>query len=213
MAAPAPSVPPAFQQVCSALREARPRPDVDVTEVPAPTRLAPHSLALALELPGPPEGEPLATGRFVVLHDPREQQGWGGDTRLVTFLRAGLDDDMTRDPLLAEVAWSWLGDALAGRGVAAATTSGTVTTTVSRRFGAGAGDAHHGTEPEVGEVELRCSWTPLPGSGPAGRRDAADPAGAATPDLVAHLGAFCDLLGLAAGAPPLRPGVALLRRR
>ena len=77
------------------------------------------------------------------------------------------------------------------RGAEHTAAGGTVTRTVSVRFG-------HITEPdEVSEVEVRASWTPV----------------AAEDDLPLdrHLLAFCDLLCATAGLPP--PGVAALPRR
>lgn len=199
MAAPAQEAPAGFTRACALLRAARPRRDVVVAEVAAPTRVAPHALAMTAELSGPqPDGEPGATGRFVLLHDPAGQPGWDGDTRIVVFVRAAVDDVMTRDPLLAEVAWSWLLDALRDHDAPAHAVSGTVTTTMSRRFGTEVSAPALGADggPEEGEVELRCSWSPDEGS-----------------DAAAHLAAFCDVLGLAAGVAPLTPGVAPLRPR
>ena len=38
--------------------------------------------------------EDAATGRFVLLHDPAGQEGWGGQWRCVTFARAAIDLEM-----------------------------------------------------------------------------------------------------------------------
>lgn len=180
----------------AALRAASVRSDVLLRELP-PSRLAPHGLTLRAELTGPTPtaagaeaGEPAASGRLLVLHDPAGQDGWDGVLRVVTLLQATLDEPMARDPMLADVAWDWLLEALDGQGAGHRAVSGTVTTTVSRGFGGRA--ASGGLEDA--ELELRCSWSPV---GP----------------LVAHLAAFCDLLGLAAGVPPVRPGVTPLRPR
>ena len=35
-----------------------------------------------------------------------------GTYRIVTFVRAGLESDLGNDPLLGQVGWSWLQDAL-----------------------------------------------------------------------------------------------------
>ena len=88
-------------------------------EVPAPgNRVAPYGYAVEAELL-PLHGsqividaEPLATGRFIVLHDPGGNDDWQGTWRVVTMASAGVDIHMGRDPLLAEVTWSWLIDAL-----------------------------------------------------------------------------------------------------
>ena len=156
-----------------------------LTEVPAPKRLAPYAVAVAAEvLRGDDE---VASGRFVVLHDPAGQEGWRGDTRVVAFVSADVEPEMAADPSLGEVGWSWLTEALATCPHTAA--GGTVTRTVSSRFGQIA-------EPvEASELEVRASWTPLP---------AAD----GSLDLVAHLEAWCALLCATAGLPPA--GVTVL---
>lgn len=163
------------------------RAGLSLHEVPAPRRLAPHAVAVAAEVER--DGQEVGSGRFVVLHDPEGQEGWRGDTRVVAFVSAEVDAEMAADPALAEVGWSWLADALAERDAQHTAAGGTVTRTASARFGQIA-------EPqEASEVEVRASWTPVETDGRV--------------DLVAHLGAFCDLLCSAAGLPP--PGVTALR--
>ena len=64
-------MPPDFARALESLRAARLRPEVRVTEVPAPARIAPFSLALTADVLGPPTtDEDLASGRFVLLPDP-----------------------------------------------------------------------------------------------------------------------------------------------
>ncbi len=58
-----------------------------------------------------PAGE-LATGRLVLLHDPDGEQAWDGVLRLVVYVRAEVDAELASDPLLPDVGWSWLTDAL-----------------------------------------------------------------------------------------------------
>lgn len=200
------AVPAVFRESSALLRAAIPRPDIRVVEQPAPLRLAAHALALGLELDSPAAGAAAADGRFVLLHHPGGQPGWGDDTRVVAYARAGLDGEMTRDPLLAEAVWSWLLEGLHERGARVDGLRGTVTTTASRHFGGEAEDAGEpgaDEDPEVGGVELRCSWTPLdPDGGPV-----------RAPHLLAHLEALAGLLAAVAGAPPLSPGVLPLRPR
>ena len=45
-------------------------------EVPAPKKLAPYSAALSAETVETVGATPVATGRFVVLHDPNGQDAW-----------------------------------------------------------------------------------------------------------------------------------------
>jgi hypothetical protein len=166
------------------------RPGLLITEVPAPRKLAPHALALSAEVTR--DGTEVASGRFVVLHDPAGQEGWRGDTRIVAFVSADVDPEMAADPSLAEVGWQWLEEALEQRAAAHTAAGGTVTRTSSKRFG-------QLEEPdEVNELEVRASWTALPG-----------PSGAV--ELGHHLRAWCDLLCSTAGLPPV--GVTALPSR
>ena len=183
----------AVKAVFAALASTQPRADVSLEEVPAPgSKVAPFGYALEAELLPQRlnqvivDAEPLATGRFIVLHDPAGKDDWRGTWRLVTMASAGVDLDMGRDPLLAEVTWSWLLEALEARGAGYRAERGTVTVTASRRFGSGVDDSD--SELDVCEVELRCSWSPT------GAEELAD-----------HLAAFCDLLGALAGVPAPDP--------
>ncbi len=166
------------------------RPRLSLTEVPGPKRLAPFSVAVAAEIRDA-DDEQVASGRFVVLHDPAGQDGWRGDTRVVAFVSADVEAEMAADPALAQVGWSWLTESLQDRGALHTAAGGTVTRTVSCRFGQ-LEDAD-----EASEVEVRASWTPL-----------ADADGSL--DLGLHLRAWCDLLCATAGLPPV--GVVRLRR-
>ena len=165
------------------------RAGLELEEVPAPKRLAPYAVAVSAEVGR--GDEQVASRRFVVLHDPDGQEGWRGDTRVVAFVSADVEAEMAADPALAQVGWSWLTDSLAERGATHTAAGGTVTRTVSCRFGQ-IEDAE-----EASEVEVRASWTPL-----------LDADG--TMDLGVHLLAWCDLLCATAGLPP--PGVLALRR-
>lgn len=187
--------PVAFRRAVASLTAARPRPEVRVTRMPPPRRLAPFGCALQAVVAGDPAaaGEELADGRFILLHDPGGGEGWRGVFRVVTLARAALEPELAADPLLPEVAWSWLTEALAGSGAVSGEASGTVTRAGSAFFGGLAG------RPPRGELELRASWTP-----------ADDPAAAG-----GHLLGWCALLAQCAGLPPDSDGAvtALPRRR
>lgn len=187
------AVPPVFAAAVASLHavlDAAARPGLALHEVPAPRKLAPYAVAIAAEVS---RGEDeVASGRFVVLHDPAGQGGWRGDTRIVAFVSAEVEPEMAADPALAQVGWSWLTESLAGRGAQHTAAGGTVTRTSSTRFGSLEEPA------EDSEVEIRASWTALP-----------DHDGAI--DLGEHLRAWCDLLCATAGLPP--PGVSALPRR
>ena len=178
---------PDFTRALEDLRRARVRPEVAISEVPAPQRIAPYAVALTASVldPADPDDE-LASGRFVLLHDPMAPEPWGGQWRAVTFARAELEPEVAGDPLLGEVGWSWLIDALLGRRVDFGAEAGTVTRVVSQSF-AGLAD-----RPASVEMEIRASWTPL------------------GPTVGDHFLAWSDLLCTVAGLPPLPEGVTAL---
>ena len=166
------------------------RPELDVDEMPAPQRIAPFSAAVAADvLVG---GEEVGSGRLVLLHDPAGNPAWQGTFRCVTFARADIDPEMVTDPLLAQVGWSWLLDALAGHGADFDAPSGTVTSVSSESFGGMAEEAPRA------EIEVRASWTPqlVDGIG-----------------LAPHLAAWAELLCTTAGLPPLPAGVVPMPSR
>ncbi|WP_425457950.1 DUF3000 domain-containing protein [Actinotalea subterranea] len=185
-------VPAEFVRALEQLRDRRLRPEVRLTEIPAPARIAPYAVALTAEVHGDedagPGHEEPTTGRFVLLHDPAGQEAWDGTFRVVSLVRATLDPEAGADPLLCEAAWTWVEDALAAPGVDAHAVGGTVTRVMSQSFGA------LEERPAEVEVEIRASWSP--------RGDAG-----------AHLGAWATLLCTAAGLPPLPDGVTALGRR
>ncbi|MEO7131452.1 MAG: DUF3000 domain-containing protein [Dermatophilaceae bacterium] len=176
-----------FARSATALREVRLRSELRITEVPAPTRIAPHAVAFTADVidPSDPE-EDLATGRFVVLHDPSAPEAWDGQWRVVTFARAELEPELSADPMLGAVGWSWLMDSLGDRELDWTAEAGTVTRVVSESF-AGLADR----EPSV-EMEIRASWTPTGG------------------ELTEHMRAWADMLCTIAGVPPLPDGVVPL---
>ena len=178
---------PEFARALEELHHARLRPEIRLTEVPAPQRIAPDAVALTAEVVDPRDtDDDLASGRFVLLHDPSAPEPWGGQWRAVTFARAELEPEVATDPLLGEVGWSWLVDALGTRGVEYVAEAGTVTRVVSQSF-AGLAD-----RPASVEMEVRASWTPL------------------GPEVGEHLLAWSDLLCTIAGLPPLPEGVVAL---
>ena len=175
-----------FRVALASLREVRLRPEIVVEEAPAPQRLAPYAIALSAEVVV--DDEDLGNGRLVVLHDPEGQEAWAGTFRIVAFIKATLEPEMAADPMLAEVGWSWLIEALASHGADFDNISGTVTRVTSESFG-GLAD-----RPLEGQIEIRASWTPI------------------DPVLGPHSRAWAEVLGQAAGLMPLPPGVAQLPR-
>jgi DUF3000 family protein len=178
--APAPDL---FRAAVASLTSTSVRTEVRVEPLRPPQRLAPYSYAIAAEVRDD-QGDELASGRLVLLHDPDGVEAWDGLLRLVAFASAELDPQMGVDPMLPAVGWSWLTGALEERGAAYRAAGGTVTQTTSTRFGDLAGPR------TTIELEMRASWT------------------AEQPDMAPHLHAFVDLLCTAAGLPP--EGVTVL---
>jgi hypothetical protein len=177
-----------WQVALDSLQSPTLRPEFSLEEVPAPQRLAPHSIALAVEAVDA-DDEELAVGRFIVLHDPDGQDTWDGEFRVVSFVRAPIESDVVTDDLFDEVAWSWLTDALTDAGAQFHNASGTVTRTVSRSF---AGLEDRSTETDL---EIRASWSPD------------------TEDLSLHLKAWLALVEKSSGLTPLPEGVTALSRK
>jgi hypothetical protein len=176
------AAPEAFLRALDSLRAVAPRAGLTLSEVPAPSRIAPFAIALNGELDY--DGA-TADGRFVLLHDPDGQTAWNGTFRVVVLVKAVVEPEVGQDEMWADVAWSWLDDALAT--VAHHARGGTVTKVISRSFG------ELGERPAEVNVELRVSWTPE------------------DTHLGPHLEAWTTLLASCAGVPPMPDGITMLR--
>ena len=187
-----------FDELIELLRTFTPRDEIILEEVPAPQKLATHSFAFTADISNGALGdeeEEVASGRFVILHEPGGQDTWEGDFRCVTFMRADVDSDMQEDPLLPEVGWNWLLDSLEATGAQCNAPSGTVTRVSSASFG------KLSPRNNDSEIEIRASWSPIISS-PA--------------DIFLHVQAWCNLMTEVAGLPPVPEGVASIgaaRRR
>jgi hypothetical protein len=207
-------VPAEFLNALGTLRKARCRSELKLEEIPAPSRLAPYAVALGAEVVSSPAGKQgtplhgpaamnraasgvesaedaieLATGRFILLHDPEGSAVWDGEFRIVTYIRAQLDAEMGNDAMIGSVAWTWLVEALENHSAAYRAAGGTATRVLSESFGTLTG------RPETIDIELRASWTP------------------ASSDVQAHLEAWSDMVCTFAGLPPLPEGVTPLPTR
>ncbi|ORV99443.1 hypothetical protein AWC14_12250 [Mycobacterium kyorinense] len=174
-----------FREAVAAMNAATVRSEIELGPIRPPQRLAPYSYALGAEVKHPdaaivPErSEGDAFGRLILLYDPDGADAWDGTMRLVAYIQADLDSSEAVDPLLPEVAWSWLVDALDVRAEHVTALGGTVTATTSVRYGDISGP------PRAHQLELRASWT------------------ATTLDIGTHVEAFCEVLEHAAGLPPV----------
>ena len=176
--------PAQFREAVAAMAAAQVRSEIELGPIRPPQRLAPYSYALGAEVKHPeteiiPErSEGDAFGRLILLHDPDGSEAWDGTMRLVAYIQADLDSTEAVDPLLPEVAWSWLVDALDARAEHVTALGGTVTATTSVRYGDISGP------PRAHQLEMRASWT------------------ATSLELGTHVQAFCEVLEHAAGLPP-----------
>lgn len=178
-----------FDAAVAELRATAFRDDIAVREIPTPQNLAPVAIALSADVrPGEDGDSVYGTGRFILLHDPEEPDAWGGAWRIVIFAQAPLETEIGTDPLLADVTWSWLVDALDSREAIYHSPSGTSTKTLSKGFG-GLADEGDGAQ-----IELRASWTP---DGP----------------FRPHVEAWAELVGMLAGLPPGSEGIAVIGAR
>jgi len=183
------------------MRAARLRPEVFCEEMPAPQRIAPYAAALTADVTV--DGTDLGTGRIILLHDPAGNDAWDGTYRCVAYVRAEIEPELVTDPMLGEVGWQWLTEALDAHGAAYTAASGTVTRVATESFG---GMADEGG---TAQIEVRASWTPLAEvSGPRALAEAA-----AGPDIAPHVEAWGELLCTAVGLEPVPDGVTAIPSR
>jgi Protein of unknown function (DUF3000) len=166
------------------------RDDLEFEDWPAPKRLAPHAVAVAATAYR--DGEEAGTARLMVLHDPAGQDGWTSSFRVVIQVHADVDEEMAADPLLGEVGWSWLTDALDLHAPGYCAPSGTVTRVITEGYGA------KQDEPPATAFELRASWCPAD-------EEIDD-------EICGAILAWADVLAAAAGLPAQPPGTRALDR-
>lgn len=179
------TTPAAFTQAVESMHSARLRPELSLGTIRPPQRLAPFSHAVGIEVGDndatdivPVNSDGDAFGRLILLHDPGAEEAWEGSMRLVAYIQADMDSDVAGDPLLPDVTWEWLNEALSHCNAAHTNLGGTVTATASVRFG------EIGGPPRAHQLEMRASWT------------------ADGIDLAPHVEAFAHVLANVAGLPP-----------
>lgn len=189
----------AFNRLLDVLRTATPRSEITLEEVPPPQKLATYSFAFTADatngLLGDTEDD-VASGRFVLLHEPGGQDTWDGEFRCVTFVSADVDSAMQEDPLLPEVGWTWLLTSLESFGCTFNAPSGTVTRVSSASFG------KLSPRNNESEIEIRASWTPV------------IPQGADVSQvLLNHVMAWCNLIAEISFLPPIADGVSPISKQ
>ena len=177
--------PAPFRAAIEKMHGATVHPDIEVGPIRPPQRLAPFSYAIGAEVRHAEtdvvaeQSDGDAFGRLILLYDPEGDEAWNGTMRLVAYIQADVDASLASDPMLPDVAWSWLVEAFDARSEPLTALGGTVTSTSSVRFGDIAGP------PRAHQLELRASWTAL------------------SDELSVHVEAFGEVLAYAAGLPPI----------
>lgn len=178
--------PAIFSAAAAQVRTAKLRSELDSKEIPAPEHIAPHAIAIAAGVNPAGRGitgkdaninSPHGAGRLILLHDPKMVDEWGNDFRFVCYAQADIEVEIGTDPFIADVAWSWLIDALNSRGANYTAVAGTATKTISSGYGALAGNG------DGAQLQLRASWTP------------------GDDNYALHVEAWSELLCLLAGLP------------
>jgi hypothetical protein len=181
-----------FNRIIDLVRTFTPRSEIILEEVPAPQKLATYSFAFSADvsngLLGDAEDE-VASGRFVLLHEPGGQDTWDGEYRCVTFVRADVDSIMQEDPMLPENGWNWFLEALDTAGCELTAPSGTVTRVASSSFG------KLSPRSDEAEIEIRASWTPIISS---------------PKEIMKHITGWCNLISEIAALPPIPEGVSAI---
>jgi hypothetical protein len=105
-------------------------------------------------------------------------------------VRSAIEDDLQSDPLLTDVAWSWVSESLDSVDATFTSTSGTVTRVSSASYG------QLSEKDQSSEIEIRASWTP-----------------AKADSLIDHLYGWIKLIETVSGLTPIAEGVSSLKSR
>lgn len=184
-----------FRAAVDSLLSAQCRPEIELTQIAAPTgssesvafsATVTQNTSSSVAVIGRTGTEELAAGRFILSYAPSRRTEWGGDFRIVTFVKAQVERDLGHDEMLASVAWSWLLEALGRNEAAYIGAGGTASRVLAEGFGQLADTG------EDIDVELRASWTPT------------------DKNYGAHLKAWADMVCTFAGLPPLSDGIVAL---
>ncbi|MEY4067183.1 MAG: hypothetical protein RIQ44_395 [Actinomycetota bacterium] len=179
-----------FQLAVQSLREAELRDELHINQIAAPSKLATEAVAFGADVCDDKGDDHTdsGTGRLVLLHEPKPQDQWGGNFRIVAFAKSPLETEIGSDEEISEVAWAWLMEALRNRGAEFSHEAATITRVISSGFGSLANQSHHA------ELEMRASWSPLG-------------------NFAAHMEAWQDLVCMMSGYPLLPAEVTALHGR
>lgn len=178
-----------FVSTSQTLKFAAMRDELVIEQIPSPQNLASSSIAFSANIQDDSAGVhgDMGTGRFILMHEPQDQEQWGGRFRIVCFVKSPLETDLGSDDMISDVSWDWLTEALARHGADYSKAAGTATRIISSGFGSLAGQSDHA------ELEMRASWSPVGG------------------DISRHFEAWQDLVCIMSGLPSVAEKVADLR--
>ena len=178
-----------FVSTSQTLKFAAMRDELVIEQIPSPQNLASSSIAFSANIQDDSAGVhgDMGTGRFILMHEPQDQEQWGGRFRIVCFAKSPLETDLGSDDMISDVSWDWLTEALARHGADYSNAAGTATRIISSGFGSLAGQSDHA------ELEMRASWSPVGG------------------DISRHFEAWQDLVCIMSGLPSVAEKVADLR--
>jgi hypothetical protein len=172
-----------FKGMLTLVGQVVPRPEIALTQIPAPKGIAPQALAIAAEINHETASD-HGVSRLVFCYDPSMPEGWNSAYRIIGYAKSPIELDMAQDDYLSQLPWEWLKDSLRQSGASFEHEAGTTTTVISTGHGALL------TQPQHAELEIRASWAP------------------SSFDLAAHLEGWIELLALISGLPPKDSKVA-----
>jgi Protein of unknown function (DUF3000) len=179
-----------FRAAVESLRTAELRDELVIQQIDAPADLATNAMAFTAsisdELSGPND---QGTGRFVLMWEPKKNEAWASNFRVVCFGKSPLEAEIGADDLGSDVAWAWLIEALTNRNADYAASAGTATRIISRGYGT------LSTQHDHAEIEVRASWSPL------------------SNELKNHFEAWQDFICIMSGFAHLPAGVTPLAKR
>lgn len=166
-----------FAGMLERLKQVESRPEITLSQIPAPQGIAPEAIAIAAEV-NHETATDHGVSRLVFCRDPGMPEGWNSEFRIIGYAKSPIELDMAKDEYLSAMPWEWLKDALSQSGAAFAHDAGTTTTVLSTGHGSLI------SQPQHAELEIRASWAPL------------------DLDLTSHLEGWVELLALMSGLPP-----------
>ena len=168
---------PGFASMLEPIRAFESRTEIELTQIPSPTGIAPEAIAISAEIVHQTASD-HGVSRLVFCRDPEQPEGWYSEYRIIGYAKSPIELEMAKDDYTAALPWEWLKDSLHASQAGFAHEAGTTTTVISTGHGSLI------SQPQHAELEIRASWAPT------------------GYDLSQHLQAWTELLALISGLPP-----------